>query len=103
MRKQLRLWISRRRDGTRTGREEFVTRIRFGKQTAHAAPQSAIAAVGLGIGGSELVSAKRSARAIIDESPYRESGYCLLMRVLRAMGDGPRGGACIRASAAHLA
>ena len=47
----------------------------------------AIVKVGLGIGGSELISAKRSARAIIDESPYRESGYCLLMRAHAATGD----------------
>ena len=49
----------------------------------------AIVKVGLGIGGSELISARRSAQAIVEESPYRESGYCLLMRVLMATGDFP--------------
>jgi DNA-binding SARP family transcriptional activator len=47
----------------------------------------AVVRVGLGIGGSELTSARRSAQAIVDEWPYRESGYCLLMRVLAATGD----------------
>ena len=33
-RKPLRPWISRRRDGTRTEREEFVTQVGFEKKTA---------------------------------------------------------------------
>jgi DNA-binding SARP family transcriptional activator len=47
----------------------------------------AVAEVGLGVGGSELASAERSARALIADAPFRESGHCLLMRVLAARGD----------------
>jgi DNA-binding SARP family transcriptional activator len=51
----------------------------------------AIVQVGLGIGGSELTSARRSAQAIVDGWPYRESGYCLLMRAFMATGDHAEG------------
>ena len=37
---------------------------------------------GLAIGGTELGTAERSARALITEAPYRESGYRALMQVL---------------------
>lgn len=37
------------------------------------------ARAGIGIGGSELPSAERAARALIREAPLRESGYVLLM------------------------
>jgi DNA-binding SARP family transcriptional activator len=40
--------------------------------------------VGLAIGGHELASAERAARALIRLEPYRESGYRLLMRTLLA-------------------
>ncbi len=46
-----------------------------------------IAASGLGLGGSELDSAKRSSRALIAAMPYRESGYRFLMRTLREEGN----------------
>ena len=68
---------------------EWVQQRRAALDDLRLRTHEAIAKVGLGIGGSELISAKRSARAIIDESPYHESGYCLLMRVLMAMGDVP--------------
>jgi DNA-binding SARP family transcriptional activator len=38
----------------------------------------------LGIGGSELATAERSARALIREAPYRETGYRYLMHALVA-------------------
>jgi DNA-binding SARP family transcriptional activator len=44
------------------------------------------AAAGLGIGGSELAGAEGAARSLIEESPLRESGYVLLMRILEARG-----------------
>jgi len=50
-RKALRVRISRRRDVTRTGHVQFVSQARFGKQTAHAALQSAIAAAANGGSG----------------------------------------------------
>ena len=42
----------------------------------------------LEIGGAELDTAERSAHALIRRSPYRESGYRLLMETLAARGDG---------------
>jgi DNA-binding SARP family transcriptional activator/class 3 adenylate cyclase len=42
----------------------------------------ATAAAGLAIGGTELDTAERSARGLIKEAPYRESGYRLLMEAL---------------------
>jgi SARP family transcriptional regulator, regulator of embCAB operon len=46
-----------------------------------------IAAIGLGLSGSELPSAERSARALMRLAPYRESGYRLLMEVLAAQSN----------------
>lgn len=43
--------------------------------------------IGLALGGHELASAERSARALIRLEPYRESGYRLLMRTLDAHGN----------------
>ncbi len=40
------------------------------------------ARAGLGLGGSELDTAERSARSLIAASPYHESGYRFLMEVL---------------------
>ena len=45
------------------------------------------AASGLGLAGTELESAERSARAIIKLAPYRESGYRFLMEVQAATGN----------------
>jgi class 3 adenylate cyclase len=47
----------------------------------------AVAASGLGLGGNELISAERSARAIIEQEPLRESGYRHLMVVLTRRGN----------------
>jgi SARP family transcriptional regulator, regulator of embCAB operon len=47
----------------------------------------ALAASGLGLGGPEIHTARRAAEALIDAEPYRESGYRLLMRALRAEGN----------------
>jgi len=46
-----------------------------------------VARVGLALGGLELVDAERSARALVELEPYRESGYRLLMEVLAAEGN----------------
>jgi DNA-binding SARP family transcriptional activator len=46
-----------------------------------------LARVALELGGSELVSAERCARALLEAAPYRESGYLLLMRALAARGN----------------
>ena len=46
-----------------------------------------IAQAGIGLGGSELAGAERSARAMIRSAPFRESGYLHLMRALVAAGN----------------
>ena len=45
------------------------------------------ARAGLGLGGSELDTAERSARSLIGASPYHESGYRFLMEVLAERGN----------------
>jgi DNA-binding SARP family transcriptional activator len=42
---------------------------------------------GLRLGGSQLASAERAARSLIEIEPYRESGYVLLMDALAAKGN----------------
>ncbi len=46
-----------------------------------------IARAGIGLGGSELAGAERSARALIRAAPFRETGYLYLMRALVASGN----------------
>lgn len=46
-----------------------------------------IARAGIGLGGSELAVAERSARALIRTAPFRETGYLLLMKALVASGN----------------
>ncbi len=46
-----------------------------------------IARAGIGLGGSELAGAERSARALIHAAPFRESGYLSLMEALVASGN----------------
>jgi DNA-binding SARP family transcriptional activator len=41
----------------------------------------------LGIGGPELAVAERTARRLIDLSPYRESGYAVLMEAFESEGN----------------
>jgi DNA-binding SARP family transcriptional activator len=47
----------------------------------------AYAACCLGIGGTELPGAERAARALVERSPLRETGYRLLMDALAAQGN----------------
>ncbi|MBV9838087.1 MAG: AAA family ATPase [Solirubrobacterales bacterium] len=47
----------------------------------------AIGRAGLKLGGTLLGSVERSARALIEAEPYRESGYALLMQALAARGN----------------
>ena len=42
---------------------------------------------GLRMGGAQLTSVERSARALIEAEPYRESGYVLLIESLAARGN----------------
>lgn len=46
-----------------------------------------IGASGLGLGGPELAAAERSARALVEAAPFRESGWRLLMESLAARGN----------------
>jgi len=46
-----------------------------------------VAAGGLGLGGPELGASERSARALIEVAPYRESGYRFLMETLALRGN----------------
>jgi DNA-binding SARP family transcriptional activator len=46
-----------------------------------------IGRAGLALGGTQLASAQRAARALIEAAPYRESGYVLLMQSLEAQGN----------------
>jgi DNA-binding SARP family transcriptional activator len=46
-----------------------------------------IGRAGLSLGGTQLSSAERAARSLIDAEPYRESGYVLLMEALAAEGN----------------
>jgi DNA-binding SARP family transcriptional activator len=45
------------------------------------------ARAGLARGGPALRAAERDARMLVSQSPYRESGYALLMRICAARGD----------------
>jgi DNA-binding SARP family transcriptional activator len=42
---------------------------------------------GLALGGGALMAAERAARELVERSPYRESGYALLMETVAARGD----------------
>ncbi len=46
-----------------------------------------IGRAGLAMGGNQLGSVQRAARALISAEPYRESGYVLLMQSLEAQGN----------------
>jgi DNA-binding SARP family transcriptional activator/tetratricopeptide (TPR) repeat protein len=48
-----------------------------------------IGRAGLKLGGTQLASAERAARTVLDAEPYRESGYVLLMEALEAQGNIP--------------
>ncbi len=46
-----------------------------------------IGRAGLRMGGTQLASAERAARSLIEAEPFRESGYALLMEVLALQGN----------------
>jgi DNA-binding SARP family transcriptional activator len=50
-----------------------------------------IGQAGLRMGGPQLNSVERAARALIESEPYRESGYVLLIEALAARGNGAEG------------
>ncbi len=50
-----------------------------------------IGRAGLALGGTQLGSVERAARALIESEPYRESGHVLLMESLAAQGNAAEG------------
>jgi DNA-binding SARP family transcriptional activator len=46
-----------------------------------------VAEAGIGLGGPELAATERAGRALVEASPFRESGYVHLMRALVARGE----------------
>jgi DNA-binding SARP family transcriptional activator len=47
----------------------------------------ALAASGVGLAGTELSTAKRAARTLIEADPYRESGHRFMMQALALEGN----------------
>jgi DNA-binding SARP family transcriptional activator len=46
-----------------------------------------VGTVGLRMGGTELAAAERAGRSLVEDAPFRESGYRLLMEALEARGN----------------
>lgn len=65
----------------------WVDAVRRELSETHMLSRETIARAGIGLGGSELARAARSARDLIREAPFRESGYLLLMEALVAAGN----------------
>jgi len=65
----------------------WVDQVRGELEELELRAREAIARAGIGLGGSELAGAERSARAMIRAAPFRESGYLNLMRALVASGN----------------
>jgi DNA-binding SARP family transcriptional activator/tetratricopeptide (TPR) repeat protein len=53
----------------------------------HLTALEVIGRAGLAMGGTQIQSAERAARSLIESEPYRESGYVLLMEALAARGN----------------
>src|SRR6202042_1499731 len=56
-------------------------------EDVHLSALEVIGRAGLVMGGTQLQSAERAARGLIESEPYRESGYVLLMQALAARGN----------------
>jgi len=65
----------------------WVEETRRELEGVHLRAMEAYARAGLGIGGTELAAAVRTARELTRREPYRESGYELLMRALAGEGN----------------
>lgn len=65
----------------------WVDEVRGELQELELRARDLISRAGIGLGGSELAGAERSARATIRLAPFRESGYLNLMRALIAAGN----------------
>ena len=56
-------------------------------EEVHLEALEVIGRAGLVMGGTQLQSAERAARTLIESEPYRESGYVLLMEALATRGN----------------
>jgi len=65
----------------------WIEEVRARLQAIYVRGLEVTAEAGLGIGGTELDTSERSARALITSSPFRESGYRFLMEVLDRRGN----------------
>jgi DNA-binding SARP family transcriptional activator len=65
----------------------WIDEVRSELEDVHVRALECSARLGLEIGGSEGPVAERSARLLVERAPYRESGYCLLMRALERNGN----------------
>ncbi len=65
----------------------WIDEVRREQETVRIRAHECVAASGLGLGGPELDSAKRSSRALVKLAPHRESGYRLLMETFEAEGN----------------
>jgi DNA-binding SARP family transcriptional activator len=64
----------------------WVTAVRDDMAELELRAREVIAQAGIGLGGSEIAVAERSARALIRAAPFRETGYLYLMQALVASG-----------------
>lgn len=69
----------------------WVADVRSALDEIHVRALELVGAACVEIGGSELNTADRCARRLVDLAPYRESGYRLLMRVLATRGNPAEG------------
>jgi SARP family transcriptional regulator, regulator of embCAB operon len=65
----------------------WIDEVRSRLQEVELRAHECVAATGLQLRGPELASAERSARALVQLAPFRESGYLLLMRVLQTQDN----------------
>ncbi len=56
-------------------------------EDVHLQALEVIGRAGLNMGGTQLQSAERAARTLIETEPYREAGYVILMEALAARGN----------------
>jgi len=68
-------------------RAPWVDECRRSLEVLHLRALELTAEACLAIGGSEIDTAERTARALMERAPYRESGYRHLMRALAARGN----------------
>jgi SARP family transcriptional regulator, regulator of embCAB operon len=64
----------------------WVLEVRDEMEELELRAREVIARAGIGLGGSEIAVAERSARALIRTAPFRETGYLYLMEALAASG-----------------